>query len=124
MIKINNIIMKISTLSIFLLFIACDKSNFEIITTENEYDLNVEKVEFERGVLLLNDKYCLSDIVAIKGMENSRPSDNSIQIWGVKKAGKPTISMIPAPYRLLKKRNTDLVYIFSYKDTIIAKLNH
>lgn len=115
---------QIVVFQILLIFIAiaCKNSKLIEITSETGLNLNVEKVETERGILIINDKYFLSNEVRIiKGINTLEVNDESI--WRLEK-GKPIpqVLNIPAPYKAFKKQNNDSIFIFSNRDTIIAKL--
>lgn len=119
--------MKLKTLkSIILLLIyssctiCCSDPNLKEITRKDKYNFEVQKVETPRGVLIMNDKYFLSNNVEIiKGIEKLGVNDESI--WRLRKP-EPRILNIPAPYRLIKKENNDSITIISGLDTIIARI--
>jgi hypothetical protein len=106
--------------TILLCAVSCSDSNLKEITKKDAYNIEVQKVETPRGVLILNGKYFLnSDTEIIKGVEKLGVEDNSI--WRLNKP-KPNLLNIPAPYKLVKKGNNDSITIISYSDTIIAKI--
>jgi hypothetical protein len=100
--------------------LSCSNSNLKEITVKDAYNLEVQKVETPRGVLVINGKYYLNnDVEILKGIEKLGVEDNSI--WRLNKAN-PNLLIIPAPYKLIKKENNDSIVIISYSDTIIAKI--
>ena len=105
---------------ILLCTITCSDSKFKEIIKKDAYNLNVQKVETPRGLLIINGKYFLSNNVEIiKGSEKLGINDESL--WRLNKP-KPVLLSIPAPYKLIKKENNDSITIISYQDTIIVKI--
>lgn len=114
---------------IILLFVlslfssSCTDSHFIEVPAGKAYDINVEKVHNQRGVMILNNTYLLVAIDAkiIKGIDKLGVSDDAI--WGIGKPPVPTLLNVPAPFRLIKKANNDSLVIISNLDTIVARMD-
>lgn len=111
--KMFFILMLITGLVIFVYLIYTNESyqsELKEITFEGNFKIKVEKAYNERGVYILNDRYFLNSATFI--IEGNAIETKDDAIWRPEGNNyMPRISDISAPFTLIKKKNSDTIFI-------------